>query len=343
MSFISNLFGGGGSQSSSGGYQQGGNTGSYVPLDLQGQNQNWLNVLSQIQNNNVPAQLYPQIASTAQGVVNNPYAAPAQTAANSAGQSSTNVGGMDLTNAGNLSSTGNALLPYATQILDMGLDPQSALYNRTLGQVTDQINAQNAASGIGTSPAGAGITDQALSNFNIDWQNNALNRANTAAGAASTINQAGGSDITQAGNIGNAGVTAQNAGGQLPYAQYGTNLGNILTALNAQSAAGLNTNTVPQGVLNALQSYMGLGQTAYANSNNAANTNFTNTLTAANAAGNAASAIPSLSSLQSLFGSSTPSPAAYIASSPASQVATDVASTEGGGSSFLDAITSLFG
>lgn len=340
MSFISSLFGGG---SNTGGSNSNPTTASsYIPTGQATEDQDWQTLLAQLQNNNVPGQLYPQIASTAQSVVNNPYAPAAQTAAGNAGTASTAIGNQAVTDAGTLSSTGNALIPYATQVLNMGLDPQSAIYNQTLQQTQDQINAENAASGIGTSPVGAQIDANALNNFNLNWQNNLLNRANTAAGGANLINATGASDLAQAPTVGAAGVSAINAGGQLPYANFNTNLGNALTALNAQSNAGVTANTQTKNVLSALQSYLGLGQTAEANNTNAANTNFANTLTAANAAGNAVSAIPSLSSLQSLFGS-TPSSAAYVASSPASQVATDVAAGDSSSGGILDAITSLFG
>ncbi len=70
---------------------------------------------------------------------------------------------------------------YATQGANAGFDPQNALYARTLGQVTDQTRAGLAARGLNTSGVGQGIENSAISNFNIDWQNNLLGRMNTGA------------------------------------------------------------------------------------------------------------------------------------------------------------------
>jgi hypothetical protein len=68
----------------------------------------------------------------------------------------------------------------ANSILNLGLDPQQALYSRTAQQVTDAQQAANAAAGIGSSPYGAGVAGQTAANFNIDWQNNLLGRQATA-------------------------------------------------------------------------------------------------------------------------------------------------------------------
>jgi hypothetical protein len=75
----------------------------------------------------------------------------------------------------------------AGQILQTGFDPQSALYNRTAQQVLDQSRAVNAMSGVGTSPYGAGVTGQTMANFNIDWQNQQLQRQAQAAQSAGNL------------------------------------------------------------------------------------------------------------------------------------------------------------
>lgn len=343
MSFIgdavSSIFGGGSSGGSTGGYQ--GATNTYIPLNQAQENQDWLTVLSQLQNNNIPQQIYPQIATAAQGIVNNPTAPAAQMAADTSGAAYTAAGNQDIAQGNTLTGTGNAMLPYVQQILQTGFDPQNALYAKTLQQTQDQVNASNAAAGLGTSPVGAAIDANNLSNFNINWQNNLLNRENSAASGASTINQAAGSDITQGANLATTGASNINTGGQIPYTQYNTNLGNALTALNNQSTAGANTNVVPQNVLNALQSYLQLGQNAYASTNAQANQNFSNSLTGGAALGyGAANLIPSMSSLNTLFGAG-PSAASYVASAPVDQVASDVAA-EGSGGGLLDFLGGLF-
>jgi hypothetical protein len=74
----------------------------------------------------------------------------------------------------------------ASAVLQTGFDPQSALYNRTYGQTLDQQRAINAMSGVGTSPYGAGVTSQAMSDFNLDWQDRQLQRQTDALASAGT-------------------------------------------------------------------------------------------------------------------------------------------------------------
>ena len=52
-----------------------------------------------------------------------------------------------------------------------------AYYGRQAQRTMDQQNAVNAMSGVGGTPYGAGVTGNTMSNFNIDWQNSALQRA----------------------------------------------------------------------------------------------------------------------------------------------------------------------
>ncbi len=67
-------------------------------------------------------------------------------------------------------------LGYGNAAVQVGNDPQNALYDRTLGQYKDQVNADLASRGLSMSGAGAGIMGQDLNNFNIDWQNTQLGR-----------------------------------------------------------------------------------------------------------------------------------------------------------------------
>ena len=100
-----------------------------------------------------------------------------------------------------------SLFPYAQSIESMALDPQSALYNRTLAQLQDQINVANTQSGVGTSPYGASVAANALGNFNINWQNNQLQRAIQGGQAASGIMGGGANTIGTAAQI--AGTAPQ--------------------------------------------------------------------------------------------------------------------------------------
>jgi len=133
--------------------------------------------------------------------------------------------------------TYNQLQPFITQALTQGFDPQGQLYAQQFQQNTDQANAANAMAGLGTSPYGAGLTQQANQNFNLEWQNNLLNRMTQGAGAASTLagagNQAlqGGTSALQQG-LGLAGQLGGEAGSL--YGQAGGiygDAGNLLSTL----------------------------------------------------------------------------------------------------------------
>lgn len=154
-------------------------------------------------------------------------------------------------------------------VANTAFDPQSALFHRTQDQMLDQQGAINARSGIAGTPYGAGITGDAMRNFDIDWQNNQLGRQqaglgalntglnasatglgalgqglgalNTGAGAYNSGLGAYGGALGQYGNamtsaLGNLGGSAQlgasTAG--MPSSTYTNQLGNILKALQAQ-------------------------------------------------------------------------------------------------------------
>jgi hypothetical protein len=134
-------------------------------------------------------QFLPGAVSGTQGAINNPYVNTAS--------------GMGIRNAFNQYGLGNvvggygeALLPYSQALMGTGFDPQGALYARTLQQVQDQTRAGNEAAGVGTTPYGAGIEAQGVNNFNIDWQNQQLQRQLQASQGAGGLLQAGSGGIT---------------------------------------------------------------------------------------------------------------------------------------------------
>jgi len=118
----------------------------------------------------------------------------------------------------------NSLYGAGQGILQQGFDPQSALFDRSQQQLLDQSNAVNAMSGIAGSPYAAGTTAKALGDFDINWQNQQLQRQATAAGAASPLFQ--------------AAPQLAYGSGQMPSQTYMSQIGNVLNALNAQGAAG---------------------------------------------------------------------------------------------------------
>lgn len=289
-SAVSSIFGGG--QSS----QYGAGTAPVYQPQNQGQFDTYYNqLIQQMMNNNPAANIYPQYQQYVSQIENNPYAAGAQTAANNAGAASTAVGNAAISNAGALTTAGNNILPYSQQILNTAFDPQDALYQRTLQQTQDQIRAGEASRGLALSPVGDALENQGLSNFNIDWQNNLLNRQTTGLTSAEGVNTNASGLFTDSANLGNAGVSAINSGGQLPTNTYTNNLANILNALNTQGSAGAATNAVPQQTLQDLLTYLGYSNQAAGTANNAAYQGFQNANTITDNLGAVAGAIgPSL-------------------------------------------------
>lgn len=165
-------------------------------------------------------------------------------------------------NAGANFAANNAqgLATAGQQVWNTALDPQQALYNRTLNQITQQDNAQQAARGLTMSPVGQELSNQATSNFNIDWQNQQLQRQlsglqglGSAYGNATNMGIAGSNLMNSAAN--NAGLAAS-APLQIGSAATQAPLGLLNSAyplLNAGNAA----NAAQAGL--GMQ-YMGLGQ-----------------------------------------------------------------------------------
>lgn len=113
-------------------------------------------------------------------------------------------------NYGNAESNmGMSMLPAAYQILNQGFDPQQQLYQRTQQQLQEQVRAGQSARGTAMSPYGAAGEADAMNNFNIDWQNNALNRMNTAAQGAGSLFGGAGTAIAQGQQVAQSAPNAQ--------------------------------------------------------------------------------------------------------------------------------------
>lgn len=150
----------------------------------------------------------PQADTNVQAQMNvlgqgNPFQNQAQGYAQTAGQNSAYFGGQTMGQGMNQYGGANA-------VMNTAFDPQNALYDRTKQQVMDSVNANEAARGITMSPYGAGVANKAMSDFNIDWQNNQLARQTQGLQAATGANTAGA-------NLGTVGTSQINQGGQLPY------------------------------------------------------------------------------------------------------------------------------
>lgn len=188
--------------------------------------------IGQLGQYNVPGQYLPQYQQIAQAGVNNPYAQSYQQGANATGQA-----GM----ASGAGITGTALsqLPGVNALMSLGFDPQQALYNQLQNQNQQQNAAILAQSGVAQTPYGAGVQQQANTNFNIDWQNQQLQRAlqgaQGAGGLLGSIGQATGTGLNQ---------MATGAG--LPYNTMQGITGNQLGLLGQAGSFGQQAAQLPQ-------------------------------------------------------------------------------------------------
>ena len=201
--------------------------------------------------------LYAGLTGPAQqagmNLYNNPYAGGLQAGAGTAGNMGMAAALGQYGLGQDISQAGLGLYGPAGQVLNTAFDPQQALYNRTLQQLQDQMRTGQAARGINMTPYGAGLENQGLSNFNIDWQNQQLQRQlQGLSGAGSAIGQ--GSQVAGYG----AGLTAQAPGQYLSAAgmPYGTYQGIGQDQLSALGAMGNIYNTAYQGMNAPLQNYL---------------------------------------------------------------------------------------
>jgi len=236
--------------------------------------------IQSIANNNPYLQNQGAYQATLQAGLNDPYAAGVQTAANTAGQQYAALGTQGMADSTALNAGAMSLLPYVSQVENTAMDPQNALYNQNLTAVQNQANVSNAQNGLTGSPFGAGNTNQATTNYNIDW--NAAKLANQTSGLASAssgINSAG-AGMTTAANLGGTAATNTALSGAVPNVAYQSNLTNQNNALNtygtAMTNANNNTNTAVQDFL----AYMGQGENQANVQASLNQTNYTNQLAA---------------------------------------------------------------
>ena len=135
-----------------------------------------------------------------------------------------------------------------SDILTAGFDPQRELFRQTQQRLLDQSNVANAMAGLGGTPYGASVNANALGNFDINWENNLLDRMTKAGGAANPL-------LTGA-------TSLYSTSSALPYTTGTTIGGNAIDALSRLTQLGNNQYLLPQQIIGNLKSYLGLGQQA---------------------------------------------------------------------------------
>lgn len=157
--------------------------------------------------------------------------------------------------AGKFFGAGDELRGAGRQLWDAASDPQNALRDRTQQRIVDASRAGTSARGIGMSGESAGIENQAVGNFNIDWNSQLLDRMSKGlSGYSNAFNEAG--RQSQAGGADLAGAQSMFAGaGALPF-----NLAQMFSS-------GMNSGIYgpAAGMMGQIDPYIGLGQSGQQN------------------------------------------------------------------------------
>jgi hypothetical protein len=164
----------------------------------------------------------------------------------------------------NLTQASNTPLGYQGQALATGFDPQNQLYAQQYQQNQDQTNVANAQNGVANTPYGAGIAAQSNQNFDTNWQNQQLQRQNTAANTASTLGSTAGNEATTGTAVGQSVPQFSTSQQQqtiqdfLSYLQGGSSATNAGTSqYGAESSAALGQQAVDNQALGGLGSLLG--------------------------------------------------------------------------------------
>jgi hypothetical protein len=173
---------------------------------------------------------------TVNNQINSPAAFSAMAGANNAASYAGGVSS-DYYNTGqNLVQSGQSITPYAQQVFQTSMDPQGQLYNWLQNQNMQQTNAQNAASGVGTTPYGASVADQSNMLFNINWQNQQLQRQISGLQAGAGALQTGAGIESTGLGLESQAPSLEASISAIPYSTQsnitGTNLSDIATGTN---------------------------------------------------------------------------------------------------------------
>lgn len=151
---------------------------------------------------------------------NNPYASSFQGGGNTAGalgqQQALNQYGLGSSMIGAGTNLGN----LAGSVVNSAFDPQSQLYGYLQNQNTQQSQANAAAAGLASTPYGIGLANQSNQLFNMNWQNQQLQREESGAQTAGGLVTQG-AQLQGQGNALQAAAPGQYYGASgLPYGTF---------------------------------------------------------------------------------------------------------------------------
>ena len=201
--------------------------------------------IGQLANYNVAGNLLPQYQQIAQNTVNNPYAGGY--VGNSAATGAAGMG-----SGAGITGTALSQLPDVQALMALGFDPQNSLYSKLQNQNQQQNQAILGQSGVASTPYGAGVAADANSNFNINWQNQQLQRALQGSQGASSL-------LGSIGQNTGTGLNQMAQGAALPYQAYNTTGTNALQTLSGTGQFGQQASALPQQQIQDYLQYLSQG------------------------------------------------------------------------------------
>ena len=219
---------------------------------------------------NTYGQYLPQAQGIGQGLINNPYAGQYQGGAAGAGAMYQGAGAQAYGQGGALGGAASGALGGVGSLLQMGFDPQNALYAQLQEQNQQQNLAANERAGINNTPYGASVAGQANNNFNLQWQNQQLGRAAQGAQAAGGLLGSIGGAYGQGNALQGQGAGQYLQGAGVPYETFQNIGNNQLGTIGQIGGLGQQAAALPQQQIGDYLNYLGGGQQAEALGQNAA-------------------------------------------------------------------------
>ena len=210
--------------------------------------------ITQLPQYNLGGAYMPAYETALSQYLQNPYGGGAIGAASQFGGAAQNIANQGFGNAAQIGGT-------VSPILQQAFDPQQALFQRTSGQVSDRELAALSAMGLGTTPVGAGAYGQTMSDFNLNWQNQQLQRM------LQGVQGAEGAGSSALG-LGQSALGLGTTGGMAPFQAYGQVAGTPLGAYGGAAQYGQQAAAIPQTGIGDWLSYLSAstgGQNAMTN------------------------------------------------------------------------------
>lgn len=190
----------------------------YSPGGLIGADTAWQNLLSSLQAD------VSQVTGAVNPMLSASYAlmlgvSPDEmvSAANRAGTQYGDLANESLIRSRTLEREGQGMFEAGRGVYDLARDPQNELYGRTRQRVVEGSRAAQSARGITMSPYGAGLEAEAGKNFDIDWENNLLNRSIAGLNAMGRAGEVGRGQITGAQELERVAPQFTMASGAVPF------------------------------------------------------------------------------------------------------------------------------